>query len=236
MKGNAKNAVLSELRSHKNKEFAAHHAKFFQTHRGGYGEGDSFWGLKVPQQRKISKKYYKDVNLDETEHLLQNGIHEVRLTALFILVEKYKRASVSEKEEIAELYIRNAKYINNWDLVDLSAPNILGEHWFGKNGSELRIFAKSGDLWKERIALLATLYFIRQNEFGETLALAKYLLNHKHDLIHKAAGWMLREAGKRDAGVLYSFLDKHYKKMPRTMLRYSLEKVPEKKRKHYMER
>jgi len=229
-------AVLSELRARRNKEFASHHAQFFKTQKGGYGEGDLFWGLRVPQIRKVSGKYYKSAEACEIEELLQNEIHEARLAALFMLVEKYKRAPAAQKDKLARLYIRNAKYINNWDLVDLSAPHITGEYWFRKPSSEIWKFANSGNLWKERISLLAAFYFIRQKNFDMILRLAEHFLSHKHDLIHKASGWMLREAGKRDIGVLYSFLDKHSGKMPRTMLRYAIEKLSEKERKKYMER
>jgi len=226
--------ILKELKSLGDKKIALHHAKFFQTHKGGYGEGDLFWGLRVPQQRTVAKKYFKDITLKETEKLLQHKIHEVRMTALLILVEKYKKADEKDKKATVKIYLANTKYINNWDLVDLSTPSITGAFWFNNNTIDMFKFAKSKDLWRERIVMISTLYFIRQYRFKETFELAEMFLTHKHDLMHKAAGWMLREAGKKDINALRVFLDKNYKKMPRTMLRYSIERLSEKERNKYM--
>ncbi|MDR1696105.1 MAG: DNA alkylation repair protein [Endomicrobium sp.] len=230
------NKVLKDLKSLGDKKFAEHHAVFFQTHKGGYGEGDLFWGLRVPQQRTVAKKYYEEITLKETEKLLRDKIHEARFTALAILGEKYKKAGGKEKKAIVKMYLANTKYINNWDLVDLSAPNIAGAFWFDSGIGDMMKLAKSGNLWRERIAMLSTLYFIRRGRLKETFDLAEMFLDHKHDLMHKAAGWMLREAGKEDIKSLRAFLDKNGKKMPRTMLRYAIEKFPEKERKKYLKR
>ncbi|MDR3256239.1 MAG: DNA alkylation repair protein [Endomicrobium sp.] len=233
---NLKEDLLRDLKKYKNRVFAKHHAKYFQTQKGRYGEGDFFWGIRVPQQRIIARKYWKDISLKDVEELLQNKIHEVRLTALIILVEKYKEASDNGKSNIVKIYLSNSKYINNWDLVDLSAPNILGYYWYNNSLEDFWKYAKSGNLWKERIAMISTLYFIRHGRFTETLELSRLFLGHKHDLIHKASGWMLREVGKINKKILILFLTKHYKVMPRTMLRYSIEKLSPEERKYYIEK
>ncbi|MCL2390785.1 MAG: DNA alkylation repair protein [Endomicrobia bacterium] len=231
-----KNKILKELKSLGDKEFAIHHAKFFQTHKGGYGEGDLFWGLRVPQQRAVAKKYYKDITLKEAKELLQHKIHEARLTALAVLSEKYKKADDKEKKAVVKTYLANTEYINNWDLVDLSAPYIAGAFWFDNPSDDMLELAKSKNLWRERISMVSTLYFIKRGRLKETFELAEMFLSHKHDLMHKAAGWMLREAGKKDISALRAFLDKNHKKMPRTMLRYAIEKFPDRERKKYMGR
>ncbi|MDR1196213.1 MAG: DNA alkylation repair protein [Endomicrobium sp.] len=230
-----KNKILRELKSAGDKKSAAGKAAYFQTQKGGYGEGDLFWGLSVGQQRKIAKKYYAEINLKDTEELLKHKVHEVRVTALMIMIAKYEKASEDKKAKIIAVYLRNTKYVNNWDLVDLSAPLLVGDFWYHNRPDAMWKYAKSGKLWEERIAVISTFYFIRCGRFDETLALCKFFLNHKHDLIHKACGWMLRETGKKAKTYLYAFLDKNCKIMPRTMLRYAIEKLPEKKRKHYME-
>jgi 3-methyladenine DNA glycosylase AlkD len=236
MKMNFKENLLKDFEKYKNEIFAKYCAKYFQTHKGGYGEGDSFWGLKVPQQRIAVCKYWKDINLKDVEKLLQHRIHEVRFTALMILIEKYKKADDDTKSVIAKIYFRNSECVNNWDLVDLSAPHIPGHYWHNNSLKGFWEYAKSGILWKERIAMISTLYFIRQERFAETLALSKLFLMHNHDLMHKASGWMLREVGKRDTKPLISFLNKYSKLMPRIMLRYSVEKLSPEKRKYYMEK
>lgn len=230
--------IIKDLKSQADKEISAGRARFMQVYKGGYGEGDLFLGLTVPMQRKIVKKYCRDISLEETEKLLQNKFHESRYVALSILKEKYQKKNTSrqEKEKIVKIYLKNIKYINNWDLVDISAPHITGEYWYNTSTDGLWKLARSKNLWKERIAVLSSHYFIRQGNFSEICELAEFFLGHKHDLMHKAVGWMLREAGKRDEKVLYGFLDKYYKNMPRTMLRYSIEKLTEKKRRHYMEK
>ena len=207
--------------------------RFFKTGPGEYGEGDVFIGIVVPEQRKTAKKF-NDAGLKEIEKLLHDAIHECRLTALMILCDKFKSAEPDEQERIFKLYIKNYKYINNWDLVDLSAPAISGGYFLRRDRSFLYELVKSDNLWKQRIAVLSTYTFIKNNEYTEILKIAEMLLNHKHDLIHKAVGWMLREAGKRDLNILLSFLKKHYKNMPRTMLRYAIEKLDENTRQNYL--
>ena len=205
-------------------------ARFFKT-----GEGDIFLGVKVPDQRKVAAKY-KGLALEDLQKLLDNNIHECRLTALFILVAKYKKADDLEKKEIVEFYIKNTRSINNWDLVDSSAPYILGNYLLDKDKSILYTLAKSASLWERRIAMLSTHAFIRNNEFEDTLKIAEILLDDKHDLIHKAVGWMLREVGNRDLKAEECFLQKHCKNMPRTMLRYAIEKFENEKRNAYLKK
>jgi 3-methyladenine DNA glycosylase AlkD len=230
-----KNTILRELKSAGDKKSAAGKAAYFQAHKGGYGEGDLFWGLNVGQQRKTAKKYYAGITLKDTEELLKHKVHEVRFTALMIMIAKYEKASEDKKAKIVAVYLKNTKYVNNWDLVDLSAPALAGGYWYNNHPDGMWKYAESGNLWEERIAVISTFYFIRCRRFDETFALCEFFLTHKHDLIHKACGWMLRETGNRDKEALYAFLDKNCKIMPRTMLRYAIEKFPEKKRKHYME-
>jgi 3-methyladenine DNA glycosylase AlkD len=227
---------LKDLKKYKNKALAKYHAKYFQTQMGGYGEGDFFWGLRVPQQRVVALKYLEAMKLDDVEELLKNKVHEVRFAALVVLVERYRRASDWDKINIVRIYLRNSNYINNWDLVDSSAANILGHYWYNSSLSNLWEYAKSSNLWKERTAMVSTLYFIKQKRFIETFQLAKMFLVHKHDLIHKASGWMLREVGKKSMKSLISFLDKYSKMMPRTMLRYSIELLPLEQRKYYLQK
>jgi 3-methyladenine DNA glycosylase AlkD len=209
---------------------------FFKTGKGEYGEGDIFLGIKVPVQRKLAEEF-KDLKLSDIQRLLNSKIHEERLIALFILVDRYASASSAQvKIKIFSFYLKNAKNINNWDLVDLSAPNIIGNYLSDKPRSILYKLVKSKNLWERRIAVLATFTFIRNNDFKDILKISKMLLRDEHDLMHKAVGWMLRETGKRDEKELKNFLDKYYKKMPRTMLRYSIEKLSEKKRKFYLKK
>lgn len=205
--------------------------RFFKTGKGEYGEGDIFLGITVPSLRKIAKKYYS-LDVRQLKELIASKFHEERLIALFILINKYK--TTNHKKIIFHFYIKNTKYINNWDLVDLSAPNIVGEHLLDRDREILYQFAKSDNVWERRIAVLATFWFIKNNRFEESLRLAEILLKDKHDLIHKAVGWMLREIGKRDQKVEEKFLKKYCKKMPRTMLRYAIEKFPKEKKEYYM--
>jgi len=206
---------------------------FFKTGPGEYGEGDFFLGITVPEQRKIAKKY-AGLKLEEVGKLLHSKIHEYRLTALIILTLQYPRVDEKGKKEIFDFYLRNTKWINNWDLVDVTTPRIVGEYLLDNDRTVLYTLAKSTDLWERRIAILATYTFIQQNDFQDTLKISKLLLKDKQDLIHKAVGWMLREVGKKDLKTLEKFLQQHYRKMPRTMLRYAIEKFPEKKRKDYL--
>ncbi len=207
---------------------------FFKTGKGEYGEGDVFLGIQMGEQRKIAKQN-KDLSLKQVEQLLRSKIHEHRMVALLILIEQYKRADEQGKKEIYTLYMKSYDYINNWDLVDVTAPHIVGDYLSDKKDrKKLYTFARSNHLWKKRIAMISCFTFIRDKDFSDALKIAKILLQDKHDLIHKAVGWMLREVGNRDKKAEIAFLDAHYKKMPRTMLRYAIEKFPEKQRQHYL--
>lgn len=208
---------------------------FFKTGKGQYGEGDKFLGVVVPDVRKVAKEY-KALSFSELEQLLKSEYHECRLCALLILIEQFKKSKDTDREKIYEFYLANSRYVNNWDLVDLSCYHIVGEHLLDKDRSRLYELADSPLLWDQRIAVVSTMAFIRKNDFKDILSLSERLLDHKHDLMHKACGWMLREAGKRDEEILKSFLDKHHKVMPRTMLRYSIEKLTKEERAHYMKK
>lgn len=225
--------IKQELKKLENKQTAKILQGFFKTGKGEYGEGDIFLGIKVPEQRKVAKKY-NNLELDEIQELLNSNIHEHRLTALLILIDKYQKSD--EKGRIFNLYLNNTKNINNWDLIDLSSPKIIGDFLLDKDRDVLYRLAKSKNLWEKRISIIATSTFIKNNDFEDTLKISKILLNDKHDLIHKAVGWMLREIGKKDLRAEEGFLKKHYKDMPRTMLRYAIEKFPENKRKFYMKK
>lgn len=227
--------ITRELESRRNARKAKILSGFFKTGMGEYGEGDIFLGISVPDQRKIAKKY-ASIPLSGLQRLLSSRIHEHRLTALLMLVEKYNKSDDKSREELADFYMKNLSGVNNWDLVDLSAPNILGDYLIGRDKSDLYRLAKSGNLWERRIVMVATYAFIRKNEFEDTLKIAEMLLKDDHDLIHKAVGWMLREVGKRNMNALEKFLMKHRSEMPRTMLRYAIERMPERKRKFYMTR
>jgi 3-methyladenine DNA glycosylase AlkD len=224
---NLKKELKTKARSKKAKILQ----RFFKTGPGEYGEGDVFLGVVVPETRKLVKKY-NNLEIKEIIKLLHSKIHEERLTALLIMVSTFQIEK--NKEKIYNFYLKNTKYINSWDLVDLSAPKIIGDYLLNKPKSILSKLARSKSLWERRISIISTFSFIRNNNFKETLKIAKILLNDKHDLIHKAVGWMLREVGKRDLKIEEEFLKKYYKKMPRTMLRYAIEKFPEKKRKQYL--
>jgi len=208
---------------------------FFKTGKGQYGEGDIFLGITVPEQRKIAKKYV-DLSFDDLQELMKSKIHEHRFTALVILISKYQKAEESIKRKIFDFYLENSENINNWDLVDLSAPKIVGNYLLDKERSILYKLAKSDSLWERRISILSTFTFIYDNGFEDALNISEILLNDEHDLIHKAVGWALREIGKRDQNVEEQFLSKHYLHMPRLMLRYAIEKFDEKKRKKYLTR
>ncbi len=226
-------SLKSDLQKLADPEKAEVLSRFFKTGKGQYGEGDVFLGIVVPKQRAVAKKYAELV-LDEIRKLLSSKVHEHRLVALLILVDKYKKADKAGKGEIADFYLQHTSCINNWDHVDLTAPNILGEYLFDKDRSVLYPLARSGNLWERRISIMSTFAFIRKNDFADTLRIAEILLTDRHDLIHKAVGWMLREVGKRDLRVEEDFLNRHYRRMPRTMLRYATEKFDEKRRKFYL--
>ena len=208
--------------------------RFFKTGKGEYGEGDIFLGIPVPKQRKIAKKY-SNITLSNIQSLFGSKIHEYRLVGLLVLIFKYKESSVKDKEKIFNFYLKNTKNINNWDLVDLSAPNIIGEYTYLKKDSRvLFTLAKSNNLWEKRIAMISTYAFIKKQEFNEAFKIAEILVYDKHDLIHKVVGWMLREIGKRNQDIEEEFLKKYAYNMPRTMLRYAIEKFDKKKRKYYL--
>jgi 3-methyladenine DNA glycosylase AlkD len=217
----------------KNKEKAEILQRFFKTGKGEYGENDVFWGVSVPEQRKIVKDFYC-LELKELEKLLNSKIHEHRLSALIVLIEKYKKTKKQDKQKIFNFYLKNLNRINNWDLVDISAPLILGDYLLDKKRNLLYKLAQSENLWERRVAVVSTLQFIRNNNLKDVFLIAQILLKDKHDLIHKATGWMLREAGKKCQPELEKFLIKHKNEMPRTMLRYSIEKFSENKRKKYL--
>ncbi|MBI5133242.1 MAG: DNA alkylation repair protein [Thaumarchaeota archaeon] len=224
--------LKEELLASANPEKAKILQRFFKTGKGEYGEGDIFFGLTVPESRKIARKY-SALNFAETRLLLKSKIHEERLIALLILVHNFNNGSAEKK--IYDFYLRHAQHINNWDLVDLSADKIVGAYLSDEPKDILYTLSRSENLWERRIAIISTFHFIKNNEFGEALKISKILLQDKHDLIQKAVGWMLREVGKRSFSTEEAFLKEHYKRMPRTMLRYAIEKFPEKLRKKYLE-
>jgi 3-methyladenine DNA glycosylase AlkD len=226
--------IRNELRSVADPEKAKILSRFFKTSPGDYGEGDRFLGVVVPKTRKIARSHLK-ADGGVILQLLHSAYHEERLTALLILVEQYRRGDLSRKKAIYDLYLANTDCINNWDLVDLTAQHIVGDHLYGKSCDELTRLALSADLWERRIAMLATYHFIRLGESSEALRIAGMLLHDPQDLIHKAVGWMLREVGKRcSREAECRFLDAHAGDMPRTMLRYAIEHFPEKLRRKYM--
>ena len=234
--------LQKELRKLANPEKAKILAMFFKTGKGEYGEGDIFLGITVPEQRKVAVRYNlpagKVGTLDfrNIQKLLNSKIHEERLVALLILVEQYKKVDEANKNKIFDFYLKNTKRINNWDLVDLSAPKIVGRHLLDKDRSILYKFARSANLWERRIAILATFWFINKLQFSDALKIGEILIKDKDDLIHKAVGWMLREIGKRNQKVEEDFLKKFYKIMPRTMLRYAIERFSEDKRKFFLDK
>ncbi|MGD9152683.1 MAG: DNA alkylation repair protein [Gammaproteobacteria bacterium] len=228
--------LKKEIRNHKNAEQAKNLEWFFKTGKGEYGEGDKFLGIKNPVIRKTIKNYFA-IDLPDLDSIIQSKFHEERLAALLILVRKYQKAKIAQEQIAIHRYYRNnMQYVNNWDLVDQSAPTIIGQHLFERDRKVLYQWAKSKNLWHKRIAMLATFYFIRNNDFADAFKISEILLQDKHDLIHKAVGWMLREVGKRDLPAEEKFLQKHYKIMPRTMLRYAIEKFPERERQAYLYR
>ncbi|OGW34432.1 MAG: DNA alkylation repair protein [Nitrospirae bacterium GWC2_56_14] len=225
--------IQRKLRRLANKEKAGLLQGFFKTGPGQYGEGDVFLGITVPLLRKLAKEC-RGTSVADSLTLLRSEIHEQRLLALFLLIHAYARGDEAVKKRIYGEYLKNTRFINNWDLVDLSAPNIVGDFLAGRNRKPLYALARSRDLWKKRIAILATFRFIKENDFVDALAIAGMLVRDEHDLIHKAVGWMLREVGKRDMQAEEGFLQNHYRSMPRTMLRYAIERFPEAKRQRYL--
>ncbi|MGK7924392.1 MAG: DNA alkylation repair protein [Spirulina sp.] len=226
-------ALETELKQLANSQKAKELSRFFKTGKGEYGEGDVFLGIRVPQQRKVAKKY-KNLSLAEIETLLQSDIHEYRFTALVILCDRFSRGDRETQQDIFQFYLAHSDRINNWDLVDTSVHKIVGAFLYGKECSVLYDLARSPNLWQQRMAIIATYYFIKRDRFTETLEIAKILLNHPHDLIHKAVGWMLREVGKRDTTTEKEFLEEYAAQMPRTMLRYAIEKFTPEERKRFL--
>lgn len=221
------------LRRHRSEKKAKILRSFFKTGPGEYAEGDLFLGVTVPVLRKLARQF-KDIELKSAVGLLRSSIHEERLLALLILILKYRGSNEKDKEKIYRIYLENTKYINNWDLVDVTAKHIVGDYLRDKDKSTLYELARSPFLWNRRIAILSTFNFIEDHQFEETIKIAGLLLSDRHDLIHKAVGWMLREVGKRNMETEENFLKMHHKSMPRTMLRYAIERFPEPKRQKYL--
>lgn len=218
------------LRTHQNPEKAAFFPRFFKCGPGEYGEGDRFLGVTVPKVRAVGKNF-RDLSLQELQKLLNSPWHEERLLALVILVERHRRAESAERQKIYRFYLKHIDRVNNWDLVDVSAPQIVGETLLESGDRRvLERLVRSKSLWRRRVALLATFAFIRRQDFKDALRILRILVPDDHDLIHKASGWMLREIGKRDPQVLLSFLKRHYRNLPRTTLRYAIEKFPKNER------
>ncbi len=207
--------------------------KFFRTGPGEYGEGDVFISVTVPQTRKVAREF-RDAPIEVIEKLLTSKIHEERLLALIIFTEKFPRGDEATRKRIYDIYLDNTRHVNNWDLVDASAYKIVGAWLFERSRKPLYKLARSKSMWEQRISIVSTYYFIKRGELDDTFAISDLLLHHEHDLIHKAVGWMLREAGKQDEKMLVDFLASRYQSMPRTMLRYAIEKFPEKKRRAYL--
>ena len=225
--------VQKRLKKMGNPEHAAISQKFFKTGPGEYGEGDIFIGIRVPVLRKLVKEF-KDLPASEVEILLRSPIHEERLLAILLFVRIFKNGDDDVKKDIYDLYLKSTEFINNWDLVDASAEHIVGAYLLDKDRAPLYRLAQSKVLWERRISIMATFHFLKHHEFSETIKICNMLLSDRHDLIHKATGWMLREIGKRDLKIEEKYLKALYKKMPRTMLRYAIEKFPENKRQRYL--
>jgi 3-methyladenine DNA glycosylase AlkD len=228
--------LISELTALASPVIAKSSQRFFKTEEGQYGAGDKFYGIRNAALRTLSKNY-QALPLDNVFSLLDHDYHETRLVAVFILVLKYQRSkNEAEKQRICDMYIQESIKINNWDLVDSSAYKILGPHLLDKDKAILYQLAESTNLWQRRIAIITTMYFIKKDHFDDTLRLAELYLQDKEDLIHKASGWMLREIGKRDKTITLEFLNRFATSMPRTMLRYTIEKFTPEERKHYMQK
>ena len=233
MSPTAKN-LHAELRKLADTDIARHARRFFKTGQGEYGEGDRFLGIRVPQLRGLARKY-RATPITQILCVLKSPWHEERLLALLMLVDRYTRGDERERTRICALYLRHTKYINNWDLVDSSAPYILGAHLMLRDKQPLYRMARSKDLWQRRIAIMSTFHMVKNNAYDDTLGIALILINDREDLIHKTVGWMLREIGKRQRATEEGFLLQHYQTMPRTMLRYAIEKFPQRKRKAYLQ-
>ncbi|MCB9769075.1 MAG: DNA alkylation repair protein [Candidatus Omnitrophica bacterium] len=225
--------VCDRIRSLGDPKDAEFLQRFFKTGPGEYAEGDRFLGVRVPVTRKLAKEF-KDLSISGCAELLKSEWHEERLLALLILIHHFRDGDEKQKARVYRLYLQNTRYINNWDLIDVTAENIVGAFLFDKDRSPLYELARSPNLWKKRIGILSTFHFIRRDQFEDTLRISEILLRDDHDLIHKAVGWLLREVGKRDQSLEEAFLHEHYTKMPRTMLRYAIERFPEELRLSYL--
>jgi 3-methyladenine DNA glycosylase AlkD len=217
-----------------NPERAIATARFFKTGKGQYGEGDIFIGVSNPQVQAEVKRFYKNIQISEIQELVNDKIHELRFAGLLVLVAQYAKAHKNQQQIIVDFYLKNIHQINNWDLVDCSAYKILGKFLLDKDRQILYDLAETGHLWSERVAVVSTFIFIKNGQFSDMFRLSEKFLTHPHDLMHKACGWMLREVGKRDELALEEFLEEHLTKMPRTMLRYAIERMEEKKRLGYL--
>jgi 3-methyladenine DNA glycosylase AlkD len=226
--------IADELKSYANPAKIADYMRFFKTGKGDYGEGDQFLGIKVPDTRKVVKKYFRSMSLNEIQEFLYSPYHEHRMFALLVLVALYKSKRLDNKATIYHFYINHTTQINNWDLIDVTCPHIVGTHLLDRDRSLLYHFARSNDLWQKRIAIISTFAFIKAGEFEDTFAIADILLEDRHDLIHKAVGWAIRNVGIQDLQSMLAFLNPRYKKMPRTMLRYAIEKLDEPLRQKYL--
>jgi 3-methyladenine DNA glycosylase AlkD len=226
--------IERRLRMLADSDRAAHAARYFQAFPGGYGEGDRFLGIRVPELRKLVREF-DHATVDDAVTLLQSRYHETRLLGLLMLVRRFQRSDdAGEQRRIYQYYLGNTDRIDNWDLVDLSAHEIVGAYLEGRSRRPLYRLARSKRVWERRIAVIATFRFIRNHDFDDAMALAERLLDDEHDLMHKAVGWMLREIGNRDRAVEETFLRRHYQRMPRTMLRYAIERFPQRRRKQYL--
>lgn len=235
---NLSERIIKDLKALSSPKLAAHHQVFFKTEKGGYGEGDLFFGLTAPQMKAVVKTYIKDASLEDVKALLYHPYHEARTCGVLILVGRYEKAKTEEdRQQIFDFYVKHLKRANNWDLIDISAYKIIGAHLYGKKDkSLLKKLSLSKNLWEQRASVVSTMYLVKKGELEETFKLAEFFLTHPHDLMHKAAGWLLREAGKQDEKALCRFLDRFAGRMPRTMLRYSLEKMTPEKKAHYMKK
>ena len=228
------NTLLKEITARADESQVTGLSRFFKTGPGQYGEGDKFLGIKVPVTREVVKACWRQTSREDLEECVTSEYHEVRLAALLTLVELFKH-NKKQRQEYVDFYLSHTAYINNWDLVDLSCYPLLGVWLLDKDRSLLYDLARNGKtLWEQRIGIVSTMTFIRNGQLDDTFAIADILLHHPHDLIHKAVGWLLREAGKRDKQALINYLEPRYKEMPRTMLRYAIEKFPEEERQQYL--
>jgi 3-methyladenine DNA glycosylase AlkD len=227
--------ISAQLHALASPDMAAILQGFFKTGPGQYGAGDVFLGIKIPPLRALAKQH-RDADLATIESLLASKFHEERMLALLLLMQFYQAADEAGKQAAYDLYLASTRHINNWDLVDVSAPHIIGKHLQDRPRKVLQRMAKSESLWERRIAMVSTLHFIRRNDFTDALHIAEMLLDDVHDLMHKAVGWMLREVGKRDQKTLETFLQQHYPRLPRTTLRYAIERFDQPLRQQYLQR